>query len=223
MLGRSLRESWRFVRLFGVGLAWGAPLALLAFVNTAPGVAAHPELARLVAPIQWELLVASPFVAVAGVVIVGKLSQAPPRLSKASAIPLAAFVAVPVCCGVAGEIVTSPLVTLLGLVVVASAGAAGLVVTVVTLWKHWRWSGIAWPLVWLLGTAMVVTSSSQTSQAGEDLGGGLVAGLALGGVVLAAFITAAVVFFVTGLQARPVPGIDAPSAATTETFTGQAQ
>ena len=66
MLGRSLRESWRFVRLFGVGLAWGAPLALLAFVNTAPGVAAHPELARLVAPIQWELLVASPFVAVAG-------------------------------------------------------------------------------------------------------------------------------------------------------------
>lgn len=57
------------MRFFAVGLAWGAPFVALAFVNTNPGAAVYPALARLFGPVQWPLLGAAPFLAVVGIVV----------------------------------------------------------------------------------------------------------------------------------------------------------
>lgn len=217
------RDVWPLLRLLSVGVAWGAPLTLAGFANTNPGVARHPQLARLLEPLATVSILLVPLLAVAGMTLIWRLSDRPPRLNTASVLAFICLAGLPLILG-AIESALMPLFALLlleagdpegtvfmGLAVVGSLPAllavleitlalfAGAVVTFLTLWRYRAWLAPLWLAAWLSVAAFVWLAGRQTADTGKDLGGGLFVAL-LSAALLATSLAAPFVF--AALSAR---------------------
>lgn len=186
----AIRGGWRLLRLFSVGAAWGAPFVLLAFVN--PTVAAHVRLTEALATLRPFLALLMPVCAVVGVILVGRLSVRPARLTAPSVLVFLAATCWPLLVDLVAEVLLLLVVLLPFRTLEAASGVlvasvlvtavealvlvvVGVVVTLVTFWRRGRWLSFVWILAWGLICGVLYVGSQQAPGAGNDLGGGLIA------------------------------------------------
>ena len=196
VLRNTANETWRFLRLIAVGCAWGFPFALVAFVNSNPGVSSHPRLASALEASQWPMVVAGPFAALFGIGLIAWLTRNERSGSLATVL---AILVLPALLGIASPLVArafefeagmlAVLVLLVGFLVV------GVVVTTMVLARRIRWFAILWPAAWGAFVVLVWLASTRTSDGGDDLGSGLMFVLA-GSLVLGAAVFGALVGFI---------------------------
>jgi hypothetical protein len=215
------RGVWRFARLFAVGFAWGAPLVPAVAVNSAPGVAVHPKLARLLDHHGWQLFVAMLVLCCLGIILVALLTHRPSRVRIAWVfVPVALVLVIAVALAAPdGSYALFLLYALTLLGAPIALVSLGVAVTVATLWRRWRWVALAWLSLWL-GVVIFVSIATSTTPDSDGPGDGLLV-LALIVVLLAVAVFAAVLTAVLGgvpdwmARARHIEqalGADAPEA-----------
>lgn len=204
------RETWRLLRLFAVALAWGGPFIPLSFLNTNSGVATYPILARILAPAQERLFLLIPFFAITGVVVVAWLSRRA-RLSVASAPVLLAVTLTAAAYATSLFTSESPLpyfanalLFLFGLIGVPVLALLGALVTAASLWRRRWWAAVVWVAAWALITEFIWLGSSSTAT--DNLGGGLLAVISTGVLLITALVASALAFLVMGLISKRTTG-----------------
>jgi hypothetical protein len=223
----ALRGGWRLLRLFSVGMAWGAPFILLAFME--PSVAAHARLVAVLSPRRPLLALLMPLSAVGGVVLVGSLSPRPPRMTGSAALVFVAAIGWPVLLDLAASILLPMFAFLpfrafqagfvvffafeiaMGIEAIAFV-AIGVVVTLATFWRRGSWLVPIWLLAWGLLCGVLYTAAQTTGA-----GGGFGAGLLVIGLVVALVGTCLVaVFALDSLRARDQPPVALSSGGLAE-------
>jgi peptidoglycan/LPS O-acetylase OafA/YrhL len=197
------RGVWRFARQLAVGLAWGAPLVPAIAVNSAPGTAVHPGLARPLDQHSWQLLVAMIVLCGLGIAYVALLTQAPSRVRVAwVGVPLAlALALVFAFTAPAGTFAVSLIDAFTFLAVPIALVSLGVAITVATLWRRRWWLALTWLSLWLGGVVYVSIATSQTPDSGTPGDGLLV--LALAAVLLVVSVVSAMLASVlSGLRGR---------------------
>ena len=189
-------ETWRLLRLIAVGCAWGLPFALVAFVNSNPGVSSHPRLAAVVGALQWPMALTGPFAALVGIGLIVWMTRNERSGSLATVL---AILVLPALLGIASPLLARAFDFEAGmtavLVLVVGFRVVGVVVTTTVLARRIRWFAILWPATWGALFALVWLASARTIDGGDDFGSGLMFVLA-GSLVLGAAVFGGLVGFI---------------------------
>jgi hypothetical protein len=205
------------VRFFAVGLAWGAPFVALAFVNTNPGAAVYPALVHLFGPVQWPLVGAAPFLAVVGIVVTACLASPAPRGARRSWLLWPLLLLVTFAANIllsfsslsdSGVIIASDVAFMaVGLLIVILV--LGVVLTTAwTFWRHRRWLGALWLVVWL---SLNILFGLAGAQHDADFGGALLAVLVGGAVLVMSLVAGLAASLLVDRKPRPRPQADCPA------------
>jgi hypothetical protein len=174
---------WQPLRLFAVGIAWCSPFLPLCFLGAPEWAPAHPRIAHLLMPLQKPLLLLSPLVVIAGIVLVARLPRCSPPRSRL-VIALAALIPLLV---LAGLLSSEPIVFMLAPGAAAVLLLAGATTTIRAFWRRARWLAVGWLCLWL---ALSVVFWLGGVQHDRDYGLGLVAVAAVVAWLVVALIVA---------------------------------
>lgn len=163
--GPGFQGSWAPVRLFAVGVAWGAPFLLLSFISLDTSSSATPQPAALLDALSWPLVAIACLAAVAGVGTVLRLSGGPSPGMRWSRLawPLALLVFVTLAASFPSSLLAVLIMMVLVFALLLLVGG-GVITSLAALWQHRHWWALLWAGVWTALIVLLIVAGLQTGQ-----------------------------------------------------------